>query len=151
MSNGSSKLQQQSTKHETQQPNSIKKADEGGQEEEEYDEEYEYEDDELVKPNKDALMYEDAITNLQNIKKNEREELSKLEEDNEILRTINDKSKILEYNKNAQPYGPQKTNRKMDIEEDKKVYKLRMQNQVMTEQLQAINHQIDLYVKNHLK
>ena len=96
-------------------------------------------------------MYEDAITNLHNIKKNEREELSKLEEDNEILRTINDKSKILEYNKNAQPYGPQKTNRKMDIEEDKKVYKLRMQNQVMTEQLQAINHQIDLYVKNHLK
>jgi hypothetical protein len=39
----------------------------------------------------------------------------------------------------------------MDIEEDKKVTKLRMQNQVMTEQLQAINHQIDLYVKNHLK
>jgi len=39
----------------------------------------------------------------------------------------------------------------MDIEEDKKVLKLRMQNQVMTEQLQAINHQIDLYVKNHLK
>jgi hypothetical protein len=95
-------------------------------------------------------MYEDAINNLQNIKKNEKEELDKLEEDNEILRTINDKSKILEYNNNAQG-GGQKTSRKMDIEEDKKVYKLRMQNQVMTEQLQAINHQIDLYVKNHLK
>jgi hypothetical protein len=104
VSNGSSKLQHQSTKHETQllPPNSFKKTEEGGQEEEEYDEEYEYEDDELVKPNKDALMYEDAINNLQNIKKNEREELSKLEEENEILRTINDKSKILEYNKNAQ-------------------------------------------------
>jgi len=96
-------------------------------------------------------MYEDAINNLQNIKKNEKEELDKLEEDNEILRTINDKSKILEYNNNAQGGGGQKTSRKMDIEEDKKVYKLRMQNQVMTEQLQAINHQIDLYVKNHLK
>ena len=46
-------------------------------------------------------MYEDAINNLQNIKKNEKEELDKLEEDNEILRTINDKSKILEYNNNA--------------------------------------------------
>jgi hypothetical protein len=100
VSNGSSKLQHQSTKHETQLPISVKKT-EQGQEEEEYDEEYEYEDDELVKPNKEALMYEDAINNLQNIKQTEKEELAKLEEDNEILRTINDKSKILEYNNNA--------------------------------------------------
>lgn len=96
-------------------------------------------------------MYSDAINNLQNIKRNERDELTKLDQDNEILRTINDKSKILEYNNNAQLLGRQKTSRKMDIEEDKKVQKLQMQNQVMTEQLQAINHQIDLYVKNHLK
>ena len=71
-------------------------------------------------------MYEDAINNLQNIKRNERDELTKLGQDNEILRTINDKSKILEYNNNAQLPGGQKTSRKMDIEEDKKVQKLRM-------------------------
>ena len=74
VSNDSSKLQHQSTKHETQLPNSYKKTD-AQHEEEEYDEEYEYEDDELAKPNKDALMYEDAINNLQNIKQTEKEQL----------------------------------------------------------------------------
>ncbi len=103
-SNGSSKLQHQSTKQETQQlPDSFKKKGaEQEEEEEEYDEEEEYEDDDLPKPNKEALMYEGAINNLQNIKRNERDELTKLDQDNEILRTINDKSKILEYNNNAQ-------------------------------------------------
>lgn len=60
-SNGSSKLQHQSTKHETQMPpSSFKKteAEQEEEEEEEYDEEDNYEDDILPKPNKEAMMYE---------------------------------------------------------------------------------------------
>lgn len=122
-------MNHQSTKHETL----AIKALETEEDDEEYDEEEEGSEEAA------DLNYQDVVGNLKGIVDTEKNALGKLEQDNEVLRGINDKAKIQEFNANYQ-VAPQKTNRKEVIGDEKRIYRLTQQNQVLSEKLQIINH-----------
>ena len=71
------------------------------------------------------INYNDALSNLQKIMKVEKQGLRQMEADNEVLRGANNKSMTTTVSRAS---GSLKSSRKNELEEDRKVNKLRVEN-----------------------
>ena len=95
------------------------------------------------------INYGDALANLQKIMKVEKQGLKQMEAENEMLRGANNRS----MNTTAVSRTTQslKSSRKNVLEEDRKVNKLKVENQLLNEKLKVINFQMDEFVKEQIQ
>ena len=70
-----------------------------------------------------------------------------MEADNEVLRGANNKSMTTTVSRTT---GSLKSSRKNGLEEDRKVNKLRVENQLLNEKLKVINFQMDEFVREQI-
>lgn len=95
------------------------------------------------------INYGDALSNLQKIMNVEKQGLRQMEADNEVLRGANNRT----MNTTAVSRTTQslKSSRKNLLEEDRKVNKLKVENQLLNEKLKVINFQMDEFVKEQIQ
>ena len=135
MSNGSSKLQNLSTKNVSQDHHPY--------------------DEDLSPGNglSKTANFDDALDNLQKIVEEERFQLKKLEEDQEVFKNIKEKNRLLASSKAPSSFTL-KTNRstaQTQMADEKRIQKLTGENKHLADQLKIINLKIDAFVKDHLK
>ena len=93
------------------------------------------------------INYGDALANLQKIMRVEKQGLRQMEAENEVLRGANNRS----MNTTVVSRTTLKSTRKQVLEEDRKVNKLKVENQLLNEKLKVINFQMDEFVKEQIQ
>lgn len=100
------------------------------------------------------MGFDEALNNLKRIVKEEKAGLQQFEEEQEILRGLNDKKNNLmnmsHYTNGYTPKSNKHGKLTHQMEEDRKINKLTLENSIISEKLKGINFEIDKFIKEQL-